>query len=263
MSVSATPGWIGSSAKAEAGNDWMSGAMRTLGVPVPGWMSQLAGKSKEVHYSIGANHSYNKDTLINYLRSLGSTAVVVTITGDLVSYSSGVPCLEFPGDLPNSSITLVINGGVTVYGRGGNGGVKGGGGAGGNAINNGIGGRLKIFNHGAIAGGGGGGGGNSADGGMGGGGRPFGTANKTHPPAAATSRAATDGTLYAPGIGAQYAFGPEHIFFTGGTGGEVGNAGAAASGRIGTSYGGGPAGWAVAGNSPEWHVVGAIYGSRV
>lgn len=133
MAVVGVGGWIGSSAKAETGNDWMSGAMRTLGVPVPGWMSQLAGKSKEVHYSIGANHSYNKDTLINYLRSLGSTAVVVTITGDLVSYSSGVPCLEFPSNLPNSYITLIINPGVTVYGRGGNGGSNSPGGAGGSS----------------------------------------------------------------------------------------------------------------------------------
>lgn len=133
MAVVGVGGWIGSSAKAEAGNEWMSGAMRTLGVPVPGWMSQLAGKSKEVHYSIGANHSYNKDTLINYLRSLGSTAVVVTITGDLVSHSSTVPCLEFPSNLPNSYITLIINPGVTVYGRGGNGGSNSPGGAGGSS----------------------------------------------------------------------------------------------------------------------------------
>ncbi|ELR2335659.1 receptor-recognizing protein, partial [Salmonella enterica] len=112
MAVVGVGGWIGSSAKAETGNDWMSGAMRTLGVSVPGWMSQLAGKSKEAHYSIGANHSYNKDTLVNYLRSLGSTAVVVTITGDLVSHSSAVPCLEFPSNLPNSYITLIINPGV-------------------------------------------------------------------------------------------------------------------------------------------------------
>lgn len=132
MAVVGVGGWIGSSAKAEAGNEWMSGAMRTLGVPVPGWMSQLAGKSKEVQYSIGANHNYNKDTLINYLRSLGSTAVVVTITGDLVSHSSTVPCLEFPSNLPNSYITLIINPGVTVYGRGGNGGSNSPGGAGGN-----------------------------------------------------------------------------------------------------------------------------------
>ena len=158
MAVVGVGGWIGSSAKAEAGNEWMSGAMRTLGVPVPGWMSQLAGKSKEVQYSIGANHNYNKDTLINYLRSIGTTAAVVTITGDLVSYSSAVACLEFPSDLQNSYITLIINSGVTVYGRGGNGGSNSAGSAGGAAIQNGIGNRLRITNRGAIAGGGGGGG---------------------------------------------------------------------------------------------------------
>ena len=170
MAVVGVGGWIGSSAKAETGKDWMSAAMGTLGVPVPGWMSQLAGKSKEVQYSIGANHNYNKDTLINYLRSIGSTAAVVTITGDLVSYSSAVACLEFPSDLQNSYITLIINSGVTVYGRGGNGGSNSAGSAGGAAIQNGIGSRLRITNRGAIAGGGGGGGGGSYGGGSSGGG---------------------------------------------------------------------------------------------
>lgn len=261
MSVSATPGWIGSSAKAEAGNGWMSGAMRTLGVPVPGWMSQLAGKSKEVQYSIGANHNYNKDTLINYLRSLGSTAVVVTITGDLVSHSSTVPCLEFPSNLPNSYITLIINPGVTVYGRGGNGGSNSPGGAGGTAIQNGIGNRLRITNHGAIAGGGGGGGGGYWDAGWGGvylvgggGGRPFGAAGKYSGPGGDTAKA---GTLTSPGTGS----GPNANH--GGAGGNVGAAGGACYGNSGSRHGGGGAGAAVGGNAPRWDAVGAIYGSRV
>ncbi len=27
-------------------------------------MSQMAGRSKEIYYSIGANHNYNKDTVM-------------------------------------------------------------------------------------------------------------------------------------------------------------------------------------------------------
>lgn len=262
MPIVGVPGWIGSSAVSVTGQRWMSAARTAVQLSAAGNMSQLAGRSKEIHYSIGANHNYNKDTLINYLKSQGSTPVVVTITGDLVSSSSGVPCLDFPSSLTNSYISLVINAGVTVYGRGGNGGVKGGGAAGGTAINNGIGTRLRITNNGAIAGGGGGGGGNSADGGMGGGGRPFGVANKTHPPAAATSRAATDGTLTEAGIGAQYAIGSA-VQYTCGSGGNVGAAGGTASGRLGTMYGGGAAGKAVTGNAPTWTKVGTIYGARV
>ncbi|EBI5119761.1 receptor-recognizing protein, partial [Salmonella enterica] len=162
MPIVGVPGWIGSSAVSVTGQRWMSAARTAVQLSAAGNMSQLAGRSKEIHYSIGANHNYNKDTLINYLKSQGATPVVVTITGDLVSSSSGVPCLDFPSSLTNSYISLVINAGVTVYGRGGNGGVKGGGAAGGTAINNGIGTRLRITNNGAIAGGGGGGGGNSA-----------------------------------------------------------------------------------------------------
>ena len=260
MAVVGVGGWIGSSAKAETGKDWMSAAMGTLGVPVPGWMSQLAGKSKEVQYSIGANHNYNKDTLINYLRSIGSTAAVVTITGDLVSYSSAVACLEFPSDLQNSYITLIINSGVTVYGRGGNGGSNSAGSAGGAAIQNGIGNRLRITNRGAIAGGGGGGGGGNRGRLIfgGGGGRPFGAGGSS----SHMSSGAAAGTISAPGRGS---VGEGSLSaYTGGSGGNVG----AGGGRCnthgnGTEYNGGAAGAAVTGNAPRWDAVGAIYGSRV
>lgn len=47
------------------------------------------------------------------------------------------------------------------------------------------------------------------------------------------------------------------------SGGNVGAAGAAATGRLGTMYGGGAAGKAVTGNVPTWTKVGAIYGARV
>ncbi|EQA1201776.1 receptor-recognizing protein, partial [Escherichia coli] len=149
MSISNVPGWIGSSAVSETGQRWMSAARTTVQLSAAGNMSQMAGRSKEIYYSIGANHNYNKDTLISYLRSVGSTPVVVTITGDLVSTSSTVPCLDFPGDLSNSYINLVINGGVTIYGRGGNGGSNSAGSAGGAAIKNAIGTRLRITNNGA------------------------------------------------------------------------------------------------------------------
>nr|WP_245163466.1 hypothetical protein [Buttiauxella gaviniae] len=53
------------------------------------------------------------------------------------------------------------------------------------------------------------------------------------------------------------------VQYTCGSGGNVGAAGAAATGRLGTMYGGGAAGKAVTGNVPTWTKVGAIYGARV
>ncbi|EAP6679536.1 receptor-recognizing protein, partial [Salmonella enterica] len=53
------------------------------------------------------------------------------------------------------------------------------------------------------------------------------------------------------------------VQYTCGSGGNVGAAGAAATGRLGTMYGGGAAGKAVTGNAPTWTKVGAIYGARV
>lgn len=259
MAIVGVPGWIGESAVNETGQRWMDAAMKAVRVSVPGWMSSMAGQSKEVYYSIGASNSYNKDTLINYLKSQGNTPVVVTITGNIVSSSAGQPCLDFPSSLTNAYVTLIINGGVTVYGRGGQGGSNSVGKAGGTAINNAIGTRLRITNNGAIAGGGGGGGGGYWDAGItryvvgGGGGRPFGAAG-----AYSGGSASTAGTLTAAGIGSK----PGNAIY-GGNGGNVGAAGGACGGNSGSRYGGGAAGKAVTGNAPTWTKVGTIYGSRV
>ncbi|MBI1009111.1 receptor-recognizing protein [Escherichia coli] len=261
-------GWVGSSAVSNTGERWMSAAMQAVRLSRPAYMSAMVGRSKEIHYSIGANHNYNKDTLINYLKSQGSTPVVVTITGDLVSHSATVPCLDFPSSLTNEYVTLIINSGVTVYGRGGNGsGSSGGSGdalvratAGGNAINNGIGTRLRITNNGAIAGGGGGGGGWSVDYNFtlagvagGGGGRPFGTGGR--------GGRGNGGNATLTAAGGKVTVDGNNMS---GAGGNVGAAGGAA---VRTSNynasGAGAAGKAVTGNAPRWDKVGTIYGARV
>lgn len=264
MAIVGVPGWIGESAVNETGQRWMDAAMRAVRVSVPGWMSSMAGQSKEVYYSIGASNSYNKDTLINYLKSQGSTPVVVTITGNLVSSSAGQPCLDFPSSLTNAYVTLIVNSGVTVYGRGGRGAQAGNqaGEAGGTAINNGIGTRLRITNNGAIAGGGGGGGAQSTYNSWhgkyvsgGGGGRPFG--------AGGSNGAAYPGgsaSLTAPGAGGKQWAG---ITWHGGDGGNVGERGKDAARANGFSNSPGAAGKAVTGNAPTWTKVGTIYGSRV
>lgn len=253
-------GWVGSSAVNETGQRWMSAAMEAVRLGRPAWMSQMVGRSKEVYYSIGSNHSYNKDTLVNYLKSQGTTPVVVTITGDIVSHSASVPCLDFPSDLANEYVTLIINGGVHVYGRGGNGGSNAAGAAGGNAINNAIGTRLRITNNGAIAGGGGGGGGGNRGRLVfgGGGGRPFGAGGSS----SNMSSGATAGSISAPGKGS---VGEGSLSaYTGGAGGNVGAAGGRCNTQgNGTEYNGGAAGTAVTGNAPRWDKVGTIYGARV
>lgn len=261
MPIVGVPGWIGSSAVSVTGQRWMSAARTAVQLPAAGSMSQMAGRSKEVQYSIGANHNYNKDTLINYLKSQGATPVVVTITGDLVSSSSGVPCLDFPSSLTNSYISLVINAGVTVYGRGGNGGVKGGGAAGGTAINNGIGTRLRITNNGAIAGGGGGGGAVSLKNSYptngscgGGGGRPFGVGGKIGSDSILSGSNASLTTAGTGGTTVQYGAG---------NGGNVGAGGGRGWGKNVYTSAGGAAGAAVTGNAPTWTKVGAIYGAHV
>lgn len=256
-------GWVGSSAVSETGQRWMSAAMQAVRLGRPAYMSAMVGRSKEIHYSIVASNSYNKDTLINWMKAQGSTPVVITITGNIVSQSTGVPCLDFPSSLTNEYVTLIINSGVHVLGRGGNGGSNSAGGAGGNAINNGIGTRLRINNNGIIGGGGGGGAGARYNpfpqmdmkfGG--GGGRPFGAAGAAGGGAAAASA----GTISAPGKGTV-----SGVHY-GGDGGDLGAAGKSSyikGGTGGTVHSGGAAGKAVTGNAPRWDKVGTIYGARV
>lgn len=81
MPIVGVPGWIGSSAVSVTGQRWMSAARTAVQLSAAGNMSQLAGRSKEIHYSIGANHNYNKDTLINYLKSQGRRQSLLPLQG--------------------------------------------------------------------------------------------------------------------------------------------------------------------------------------
>lgn len=259
MAIVGVPGWIGESAVNETGQRWMDAAMRAVRVSVPGWMSSMAGQSKEIIHTLGADHNFNGQWFRDRCFEAGSVPIVFNITGDLVSYSKDVPLFFMYGDTPNEYVQLNIHG-VTMYGRGGNGGSNSPGSAGGHCIQNDIGGRLRINNGGAIAGGGGGGGG-GVYGRLsfgGGGGRPFGAGGSS----SHMSSGATAGTISAPGAGS---VGEGSLWvYTGGAGGNVG----AAGGRCniqgnGTEYNGGGAGYAVIGSTPTWQNVGAIYGPRV
>ncbi|WZB37735.1 receptor-recognizing protein [Erwinia phage COW86c] len=253
---------IGSSAFAETGQRAMSAARAAVRlVARPGRLSEMIGRSVEVTITLGQNLSYDRNDLINKLRALGSTPAVVVISGDLVAQTTGVPCLEFPSNLPNEYILLRNN--ATIYGRGGQGGTVGVnvGQNGGPGILNSFGTRLRIENNGAICGGGGGGGGarvgsNLVSGGSGG--RPFGPAGE------GTGRDSLNGiaaTLAAPGPQPPDTRYGSH----GGAGGQVGAAGAPGNkvGDQAEGYVGGQPGAAVYGNAPNWVKVGNIYGSRV
>lgn len=262
--------WVGSSAVAETGQRWMSTAASQVRLGLPFWMSQLVGRSREVVIDLAANHNYNKDWLIGWMRQQGNAPVVINVRGDMVSYDATVPLFEFPGDLANEYVQLNIHG-VTIFGRGGYG-VGGTTGwvfaaqQGGPCIHNWIGGRLRINNGGAIAGGGGGGGGqgweSSGVSAGGGGGRPFGIYGRSASGAGVTAYG-TDASISSPGTGSRYESSRRSV--TGGTGGDVAAGGNPAFGNFESGWRWGPAGGgaAVAGTAPTWQNVGTIYGSRV
>ncbi|AEN93874.1 long tail fiber assembly catalyst [Escherichia phage Bp7] len=182
MAVVGIPGWIGTSAVAETGQRWMTAASRELRLGNPSWMSQFAGRSREIIHTLGADHNFNGQWFRDRCFEAGGAPIVFNITGNLVSYTKDVPLFFMYGDTPNEYVTLNIHGGVHMWGRGGNGTVNGNPGTnGGDVIQNDIGGRLRIWNYGVIASGGGGGGAVSLQNSWapnatagGGGGRPFG-----------------------------------------------------------------------------------------
>ncbi|ULA52494.1 receptor recognizing protein [Enterobacter phage vB-EclM_KMB19] len=253
---------IGTSAFNETGQRAMSAARaRVRLVASPGRLSEMIGRSVEITITLGSNHSYDRNDLINKLRALGSTPAVVVISGNLVAQNTGVPCLEFPSNLPNEYVHLRVN--ANIYGRGGQGGTAGVnvGQNGGPCILNSFGTRLRIENNAAICGGGGGGGGarvgkNLASGGSGG--RPFGPAGLGE---GRDSKNGIAGTLDAPGPQPPDTRYGSH----GGAGGQVGAAGAPGNkaGDQAEGYVGGQPGAAVYGNAPTWIKVGSVYGSRV
>ncbi|UCR81181.1 hypothetical protein PSD2002_0065 [Escherichia phage PSD2002] len=256
--------WVGSSAVANTGQNWMGGAAQRLRMGIPFWMSNMNGRSVEVIHTLGGDHNFNGQWFRDRCFEAGSAPIVFNLTDTLVSYTRDVPLFFMYGDTPNEYVQLNIGGGVHIWGRGGQGGWTHSGGdgngqLGGTCIVNDIGGRLRINNGGVICGGGGGGGGiayrphsgaNWQDIG-GGGGRPFG-------PGGGGGYSGGGASLDSPGGGYQY--GNAHS----GQGGDAGGAGQNAwsdGGKVLKVGAGGGAGAAVAGSSPTWHNTGVIYGS--
>lgn len=267
MAVVGVPGWIGSSSVNETGQRWMSQAAGQLRLGVPCWMSQFAGRSREIIHTVTANHNFNGQWFRDRCFEAGGAPIVFNIVGDIVSYSKDVPLFFMYGDTPNEYVVLNIHGGVHMWGRGGNGGYTHSGGdgngtQGGHVIQNDIGGRLRIWNYGVIAAGGGGGGGiayrqhsaaNWQDIG-GGGGRPFGGAG---------GGGYSGGAASYEGPGGGYDYGGNAHSGAGGNAGAAGQNAWSDGGKVLKVGVGGASGHAVFGSSPTWGAVGTIYGPRV
>lgn len=146
-SVTSVPGWIGSSAKSVTGESSMAEAMKALKVSVPGYMSQIAGKSTIAEYVLSTNNKFNNQDIVDLLLANGEEPVVITVSGYIESSDYKKPTLYFPASLKNQYVDLIINGSVNggfyedysyeqKYGV---------------AIQNMIGQRLRIANNGTIA----------------------------------------------------------------------------------------------------------------
>jgi len=175
------------------------------------------------------------------------------LAGNAIASSTGTYALQ-TGSWPeaNVNLTLTINGGVYVTGRGGAGGGNGGGG--GPAI--GLSKALTIINNGTVGGGGGGGGGISYSGcdAGGGGGAGYG---------AAGTRAGAGGLVSGGGSGqccvSRCRPGTQ---WNGGSGGGLGSGGGNSMTLVGRTGIGGPGGCAIIANGNSYTLAGDVRGSR-
>lgn len=246
--------WVGTSAKAETGQEWMGNARVAVRLPFSGWMSEMINRSKESVIDLGYDENFDSNWLIDWMRGQPrDVGMIINITSQLASKATNMPCLHFPADLNFPYIRLNISPGCFVSGRGGNGGGSWSsssvGAPGGTGIHNLIGTRLQIDNQGEIAGGGGGGM-SVASGNTvycpGGGGRPMGGG-------------VLPADMWNPRAG-HYVGGK--IQFRGGRGGNFGEAGfkswTSSIGELGTRA---AAGAAITGQAPHYINRGAIYGA--
>lgn len=201
--------------------------------------------------------------------------VTCTINSNSYSNSTGTPTILITGNFPNG-LTLVINSGVYVAGKGGTGGAGSGTGAGAAGIGGGVaisvtsysGGTLTFVNNGFIGGGGGGGGGGgyftdksgSRGGGGGGGGAGLGDGGAGGTAAKGNGSAGAAGTINTAGAGGAAATSAG----AGGSGGTLGTSGAAGGTATGAGGAGGGAGAATTGTvaaNVVWSVTGTRYGT--
>lgn len=253
-------------------------------------MNNLRGKTWATSFSTsvaGGQINVRSIALSNGWNTYGP--VTCTINSNSYSNSTGTPTILITGNFP-TGLTLVINAGVYVVGKGGDAGAGGpsatagsSGSAGGTAIlvTGYSGGTLTFVNNGFIGGGGGGGGGggsaytnvkngvNYYGGGGGGGGAGFGSGAAGGGANPSSGSAGGGGSINSPGGGGSPGSGSGVSGGSGGQGGSLGSSGASGAAGSGGSGGyagggGGAAGAATSGTIAAgviWSVVGTRYGS--
>ena len=220
------------------------------------WKQILHVPSAATNITIAGGTDINLRTEFNNVNGSASPAglsISFILAGNASASSTGAYALQ-TGSWPeaNVTLTLTINGGVYVTGRGGAGGGNGGGG--GPAI--GLSKALTIVNNGTVGGGGGGGGGRSYSGcdAGGGGGAGYGAAGGR----------ASGGGLASGGAGGQCCVGRcrPGTQWNGGAGGGLGAGGGNSSTLVGQTGIGGPGGCAIIANGNAYTLAGDVRGSR-
>lgn len=285
MAIVYAPNWFGSSITNETQRNWVGGAnsaATVLRMQENGfWITDMSGRSKEFIVDYWGSDNQGWQTFADFVNSVGGAAgkaFRINVRGIIAGPENSDVFWFHPDWAGCEYMHLVIHPGAWISGRGGNG-ASGSGSDdanhgyrhGYNCINNSIGGKLRIENHGIIAGGGGGGGdscsGNKRETIMGGGGgQPFGRGGISiyH---ANNWENGHDATRDAPG--------PQTRYNSLGLGGPGGYGGAGGALGQGGQQGGrfmsdrdflatpGNPGWAVHGQAPTWINRGDIRGYSV
>lgn len=260
MGIRNLPCWVGSESVNETGERWMSSARPKLRLPQSGWLSEMAGRSKEFLIIISqSNNDFNPSYHLHPL--MLQAAGGAWPSGDIVwriRVNSGVKIVS---DGNNATLWFggAINGRVILENHGW---ILGRGGNGGNSTGNGFAAphgaiyreskiTLEIQNYGIIAGGGGGGaaGRNTGNGGSGGGGgAPLGRGGSGRN----NYTRGCDASIDTPGPG-----GPRDNNQAGESGGYWGHYGTNST----HTYGGAP-GYAIGGGGPIiWSNYGDVRGA--
>ena len=239
-------------------------------------MSNFYGKANQFAFSIAGGTNVNLRSAAVSAGWNGTSRVIATITSTISSSSTGSPALTIAGSFPGG-LSVTVNSGVYIVGRGGAGGSwpsQQPGGSGGVALSVSTG--VTIYNNGAVGGGGGGGGSGSNDccyrfsGGGGGGGFGSGGAGTTGYPSGTAGSVSNGGNGGGRFGGSPAGGGPgangANAFYTagvGGGGGGIGGNGGSGTPDYGSYYPpGGSSGSCTSGNSfITWAVSGARYGA--
>lgn len=110
-------GWVGSSAKAETGQAWMSPARTRVRLPAAGWMSEMVGRSVEIIMRT-VRDTANMDIYTYFGRPTQAAPYILYIDHQMYSNSAGNPAMTTGVFPAGSTLELRIYG--AIRGAGGN-----------------------------------------------------------------------------------------------------------------------------------------------